>query len=315
MLDSRRLRILVEVARRGTIAATADALAYTPSAISQQLASLEREVGAVLLERDRRGAHLTEAGEALVAHAAGVLQELERAEAAVEAATRRVAGRFVIGAFQSFALTVLPPALTSLAERHPDLEVRLVELEPEPAGAALQARDIDLGLVLEFDHAKVPTSPDVAHQPLLEEEYWAVLPREIGLSRPPVLDLADLADQPWIAAEAATGCGIALRMACVDSGFEPDVVHVANGYDVVVEFVRAGRGVSLVPDLMLNRLPEGVTVHRLARPYGRRTMAAVRCGAAARPTVAAVVTALREAAETCLEEGRSPALGAVAATG
>jgi DNA-binding transcriptional LysR family regulator len=315
MLDSRRLRILVEVARRGTIAATAEALAYTPSAISQQLTSLEREVGAVLLERDHRGAHLTEAGEALVAHAAGVLQELERAEAAVEAATRRVAGRFVISAFESFALTVVPPALTSLAQRHPDLEVHLVEMEPGPALDALQARDVDLALVLEFDHAKVPTSSDVAHEPVLDEEYWAVLPREMGLTRPPVLDLADLADQPWIAAQAATGCGIALRMACVDSGFDPDVVHVANGYDVVVEFVRAGRGVSLVPDMMLNRLPEGVTVHRLARPYGRRTMAAVRCGAATRPTVAAVVAALREAAEACLHEGRRPALGAVAAAG
>src|ERR1700694_4194186 len=139
-LDVRRLRLLREVALRGTIAAAAEALSFTASAVSQQLTTLEREAGAELLERNGRGVRLTDAGSMLVSHAESILAELERAESDLEELRTTVAGRIRVAAFPSVTAAVLAPAFAALAERHPGLTVTHSEFEPEHA-----LREVKLG--------------------------------------------------------------------------------------------------------------------------------------------------------------------------
>src|ERR1044071_7399345 len=160
MLDARRLRLLRDLARLGTIAAVADAHTYTPSAVSQQLAALEREAGVPLLERTGRRVALTPAGEVLVAHAEIVLGALEQASAAMATAARGVSGPLRIGAFPTAVRTLLPGALVALGARHPHLELHVSELDPVVVPDALRERRIDIGMVQDYDVA--PVEPDPA---------------------------------------------------------------------------------------------------------------------------------------------------------
>src|SRR5262245_30504115 len=159
MLDVRRLRFLRELAARGTIAATADALGYTAPAVSQQLAALEREAGVELLERNGRRRRLTPAGEELVARTEGILRELEAAEAALERTTTHVAGVLRCAAFASAHRTLLPAAIARLATEHPDLRVTTRDLEPEDSLPALKLGELDLALAQEYGFAPAPKDP------------------------------------------------------------------------------------------------------------------------------------------------------------
>src|ERR687889_1965588 len=152
MLDLRRLRLLRELHERGTIAAVADALQFTPSAVSQQLAMLEREAGVRLLERAGRGVRLTDAGLVLVGHAAALLERAARAEADLAAAAGEVSGRGRIAGFQSVMLRLALPAIERLAREAPGLRCELVEAEPEQAIPALALGDLDLVLGDEWEH-------------------------------------------------------------------------------------------------------------------------------------------------------------------
>src|SRR5262245_50259308 len=147
MLDVRKLRLLREFARRGTIAAVAGALAYSPSAVSQQLSALEREAGVRLLERTGRQVRLTAAGSVLVEHAEAVLAALEEAAAALGNAGTGVVGQLRIGAFPTAVRTLLPAALVALGRDHPRLELMVNELDPADAPEALRARRLDVALV------------------------------------------------------------------------------------------------------------------------------------------------------------------------
>src|SRR4051794_18385812 len=156
MLDVRRLRLLRELAARRTVTAVAEALSYTPSAVSQQLAALERDAGVALLERVGRGVQLTDAGRRLVVHAEAILARLEAAEADLECAT---AGRVRIAAFQTAAHALVLPVLGPLEARHPDLQCELVQAEAEQALPALRLGDVDLVIAEEYDHAPRPRDP------------------------------------------------------------------------------------------------------------------------------------------------------------
>lgn len=176
MLDVRRLRLLRELDRRGTIAAVAEALAFSPSAVSQQLAVLEREAGLPLLERTGRRVRLTPAGETLVRHADAVLERLERAGAELAEARGGLAGALRIGAFPTAARAIVPAALTALARRHPGLEPRVSETDPAAVAHALRAGDLDVALVHAYDLVPTPREPGIDTEPLYREAMYLAAP-------------------------------------------------------------------------------------------------------------------------------------------
>ncbi|MGH2947854.1 MAG: LysR family transcriptional regulator [Solirubrobacteraceae bacterium] len=292
MLDVRRLRVLRELAARGTVAATADALGYTAPAVSQQLAALEREAGVALLERNGRRRRLTPAGEELVARTEGILRELEAAEAALARTTTHVAGVLRCGAFASAHRALLPPAIAALAGRHPDLRVSTRELEPEESLPALKLGELDLAIAQEHAFGPTPDDPALERTDLLEDPLRVALPAGHRLATNPSIELAALATEPWIAGRDGSFCHDVVLLAARAAGFEPKLAHITNEFSVAYALVAASAAVALVPELA-GPPPPGVVVRPVqGRSLSRHIYAAVRAGSSARPAVAALLQAL-----------------------
>jgi DNA-binding transcriptional LysR family regulator len=294
MLDVRRLRVLRELAARGTIAATADALGYTPPAVSQQLAALEREAGVALLERNGRKRRLTPAGEELVARTEAVLNALEAAEAAVERVTTQVAGTVRLAAINSIHNRLLPAALGELARRHPDLRLSTRELEPSESLPALKLGELDLALAAEYDFAPIEADPALERHVLADDPNRLALPAGHAAAEAPPgsVPIEELAGERWIAGREGTFCHATVVHTCRRAGAEPLIAHRTNDFDVSYALVAAGAGVAIVPELA-GPPPAGVALVEPAGGLpGRRLFAAVRTGAADRPAVAAVLAAL-----------------------
>jgi DNA-binding transcriptional LysR family regulator len=285
MLDVRRLHLLRDLAHLGTIAAVAEAHAYTPSAVSQQLTALRREAGVPLLQRTGRGVSLTAAGFALVEHAEVVLGALEAADATLAARRGGLSGPAGIGAFPSAVRTLLPAALTALGREHPGLDLRVTEIDPVAAPDALRDRRLDVALVHDYDLVPAAPDPTLDSVALLEEDVLLATP---GCG-------ATEAEADWIAGSPGTLCHTLTLRACEAKGFTPRIRHYADDFTAVLALVAAGQGVSLVPQLGIERTPEGVRL--LPVPIRRRTRIAYRRGAGAHPAVAACVTALRTATD------------------
>jgi DNA-binding transcriptional LysR family regulator len=293
MLDVRRLRLLRELAHRGTIAAVAEALAYTPSAVSQQLSALEREAGTPLLARTGRRVALTPAAHGLVAHADAVLARLERAEADLAASRAGPTGPLRIGAFPSAARAVVPAALAALSAAHPALEPRLRELDPAAVAGALRTGEVDVALVHDYDFVPAPAEPGVETAALFEETMFLAAPRALTPLPGEPHPLRRWRDAPWIVAPADTRCGTMTVRACEAAGFTPDARHVVDDFPAVLALVAIGGGVALVPELGIAAPDAGVALTPL--PMHRRTLAAHRRGAGAHPAIAAFVAAMRAA--------------------
>ena len=292
MLDVRRLRVLRELAARGTIAATADALGYTAPAVSQQLAALEREAGVALLERNGRRRRLTPAGTELVARTEGILRELEAAEAALERTATHVAGVLRCAAFASAHRMLVPPAIARLAGEHPDLRLTTVELEPEDSLPALKLGELDVALAQEYAFAPNPPDAALERTELADEPVRVALPADHPLATAGSVDLAALAAEPWVAGRDGSFCHIVVIHSARRAGFEPQIAHITNEFSVAYAIVAARAGVALVPELA-GPPPPGVVVKPIAgRPPSRRIYAAVRSGSADRPAVAAMLAAL-----------------------
>ncbi|UFS99883.1 LysR family transcriptional regulator [Nocardia huaxiensis] len=286
MLDIRKLRLLRELAHRETIAAVADALSYTPSAVSQQLTALEREAGVPLLERTGRRVTLTPAAHGLVGHTESILAILEQAAAELVQGRTTLAGTLRIGTFPTAIRTILAPALVILSTEHPALELTVTELDPALAPDALRAETLDIALIQEYDYVPVDPGAALDTEPLLEETiYLAALSDS---------SLAGHRQTSWIAGTPGTLCHTMTVRACQAAGFTPRIRHHADDFDAVLELVAAGAGVALVPELGAHTPPPTVTLTPLdAR---RRTRIAYRRGMAAHPAVRAARTALRRAA-------------------
>ncbi|MER5728256.1 LysR substrate-binding domain-containing protein [Streptomyces sp. NPDC002138] len=327
MLDLRRLRLLRELARRGTIAAVAEALAFSPSAVSQQLSVLEREAGLPLLERTGRRVRLTPAGHHLVGHAEAVLERLEQAEADLAEARGGPAGALRVGAFPTATRAIVPAALVTLARRHPALEAMVSETDPAAVADALRAGDLDVALVHEYDFVPAPEEPGLTAEPLFREAMYLAEPAPPGPAAPgpepaPASTPAAGPDQgallrahrraPWITATPGTLCHAMTVRACQAAGFTPRERHRVDDFATVLALVAAGQGVAVVPQLGVtgsvgsvgpavsgapgeSGMPAvpGVRLTRL--PMERRTKIAFRSGAAAHPAVAAFAAALRAA--------------------
>ena len=315
MLDVRRLRLLRELAHRGTIAAVADALAFTPSAVSQQLSALEREAGLPLLERTGRRVVLTPAGRALVRHAEAVLEQLERAAAELAHARHGLAGQLRIGTFSSAARTMIPSALVALAERHPGLEPMLSEIDPAGVADALRAGELDVALIHEYDFVAARPEPGLATAPLCTEDMYlasstahaqstdisggvavsgVAVPGGIAAPGGVAAAIGAWRAAPWITATPGTMCHEMTIRACQAAGFAPYVRHRVDYFGAVLALVASGQGVALVPELGLtDPLPSGVVLTPV--PMSRRTKIAFRSGAEGHPAVAAIADALRSA--------------------
>ncbi|MDH6704200.1 DNA-binding transcriptional LysR family regulator [Kitasatospora sp. MAA19] len=286
MLDVRRLRLLRELAHLGTIAAVAEALSFSPSAVSQQLSVLEKEAGVPLLERTGRRVALTPAGRNLVRHAEAVLALLEQAGAELAHARRGLAGPLRIGTYPSAARAIIPAVLAELAAWHPGLEPMVAEVDPAGVGAALRAGELDVALVHEYDLVPADPEPGLAMTRPVFTEPMYLAARTPGT-------VAEQRGAPWIMAPPGTLCHSMAVRACESAGFAPRIRHQIDDFATVLALVAAGQGVALVPQLGTAQPPPGVVLTRL--PMYRRTRAAFRAGAGSHPAVSAFVSALHTA--------------------
>jgi DNA-binding transcriptional LysR family regulator len=299
MLDLRRVRLLCELHARGTIAAVADALQFTPSAISQQLAILERESGVRLLERAGRGVRLTDAALTLVGHADALLERAALAEADLAAAAGTVSGRARVAGFQSVTLNLAIPAIEALARDAPRLRCELVEAEPEPAIPALALGDIDLVLADEWQHQPRHLPPSLQRHDLLSDPVNLVLPERHAVLRrhAAAVPLAELRGEPWASGHPAMGWEEMTQRICRElGGFEPDIRFRANDATVSLALVSRGLAVAMLPDLPLRERPGGFVVRAIAEGEVTRVIFAVtRAADAARPSTQALLAAIRDA--------------------
>lgn len=299
MLDVRRLRLLCDLSRLGTIAAVAQAHTYTPSAVSQQLSVLEREAGVALLERTGRRVTFTAAGRVLVQHAETVLAALEHTTAALAAVATGLSGPLRIGAFPTAVRTLLPAALVALGHRHPELELMVTECDPVAVPAALRERRLDIGLLHDYDIVPVEADPVLDAVPLLDETVFLAVPE----TTPTCEDadaLRDMHDAAWIMASPGTLCHTVTLHVCRAAGFTPRARHHADDFATVLTLVAADQGVSLVPQLAATQPPAGVRLIPL--PTRRRTRIAYRRGAAVHPAVAAFISAISASTSAFLKQ-------------
>ena len=300
MLDLRRLRLLRELEERGTIAAVADALQFTPSAVSQQLAMLEREAGVRLLERSGRGVRLTDPALVLVRHADALLERAALAEADLAAAAGTVTGRARIASFQSVALRLALPAMQALARDAPGLRCELVESEPEQALPALALGDVDLVLGDEWQHQPRRMPAGLERHELLRDPVPIVLPSRHPAARRHrgAVPLAALAGEAWVTGHPDMGWEELTCRACLQhGGFDPDIRHRTNDATIALALVARGLAVALVPELALPRSRAGLAVRPVAEgPIDRETFAFTRAADAARPSTQALLAAVRDAA-------------------
>jgi len=294
-----RLRLLHELHARGTIAAVAEALHFTPSAVSQQLAVLEREAGVPLLEPAGRGVRLTDPALVLVGHAGALLEQAERAEAELAAAAGQVAGRARVASFQSVALHVAIPAMQELARSAPDLELQLVEAEPEESLPALALGDVDLVLADEWHHQPHARPPGVDRRDLWSDEVNLILPADHPAARRHrrAVPLAELAGEVWSTGHPGTGWEeMVLRTCRRVGGFDPEIRHRTNDSVLTLGLVAAGEAVTLLPDLVHPGARPGVTVRAVAgHTLDRAIYAATRTADATRPSVQALLAAVEAA--------------------
>jgi DNA-binding transcriptional LysR family regulator len=315
MLDVRRLRLLREVKLRGTLAAVADALAYSPSSVSQQLTLLEKEVGVPLLEKSGRRVLLTPQAELLVARAAEVLDTLERAEGELAASLTTVSGTVRLAVFQSAAHAVIPQALTLLSADFPELRVEITEREPELGLFEVSARDFDLVIAEQYPGHTRERRPDLdrvhlvtdvirlAIGPLVAKPSGAVdiakriEPVEIAKRIEPVeiRALADAATLPWVMEPQGTAARAWATQLCRAAGFEPDVRFETADLMAHIRLIRSGNAVGLLPDLVWAGESPSVRLLELPGAPHRDVFTSARRSSAERPGVSAVREALARA--------------------
>ncbi|MDT0322150.1 LysR family transcriptional regulator [Streptomyces millisiae] len=305
MYNLRRLEILRELRHRGTLAAVAAALSYSPSAVSQQLSQLEREVGAPLLEPHGRRVRLTPQAEILVAHTEAVLRRLDRAAADIAASLAEVTGSLRIAGFQTAALALLPPALSWLRETHPGVRLTFTQAEPDTALPALLARDCDLVVDEVFPGRPQARAAEVEHRTLWRD------PMRLATREP--AELAALAGRPWAMEPVGTPAREWTTAVCREAGFEPDVAFESADMLVHAELVAAGHAAAFLPDLLWYDRRPPVALRHLAADHHRDVLVTVRSGAAEHPLVQAVLAALTAAADAAraavrqhLGQGGSP---------
>lgn len=299
MLDVKRLRILREVAQRGSFSAAADELYLSQSAVSQQIATLEREVRMKLLDRTREGPKLTEAGRVLVSHADAAIARLEEAERELAAIAGLEGGELRLASFPSASATLLTEAVSIFHERHPNVRLSIADAEPEESLPRLRGGELDLAL--SFDYPTVPSAEDrdLERTLILTESMHLAVPKRHPLAERQVVPMAELSDERWLCGSRPSNCGEVIFRACRDAGFEPNVGFESDDYHVMQGFISAGLGFTLLPDLALPTLRDDLVVRATDPPAPeRRVWAATRAEGARSPATEEMVAILAEVGES-----------------
>ncbi|MGW6258334.1 LysR family transcriptional regulator [Streptomyces sp. NPDC055085] len=297
MYDPTRLAALVAVAEAGSITRAAERLGYTPPALSQQVAKLEREAGAALLVRSHRGTRLTGAGELLVARARRVLDEMELARHELARLAGLSGGTLRLGTFQTAGIHLLPPVLSAFRRAHPDVELAVSDYEPPHGIAAVAAGEVDLALTHTYEPApRVPLPSSVAVEAVLVEELVLVTaPGHVLAAGSGRLPLADLAGQPLISMAPDHPPRQAVEAALARAGATPAVLVETPGYALVCALVSAGLGVAVVPEMVASTAATPVGTRLLDPGDLRRTISVVHRAEGATPAADAFRALLRGA--------------------
>ncbi|WP_043844066.1 LysR family transcriptional regulator [Amycolatopsis taiwanensis] len=301
MLNPVHLRTLATVVRTGSFADAARQLGYTGSAVSQQIAALERAVKLPLFERGAHSVRPTPVAAFLAGHARDALAALEQLDDELRALASGWRGRLRLGSFPTASERLLPACLAAYAPAHPAVEVRLDEGEPEELMPLLGDGELDLAVVFSYDLVPRRWPSGLQATPLLHEELVLLLPRDHRLAGAGTVELAELADETWVATREGTAAVLCVSRLCAAAGFEPRIDYRSNDYAVIRGFVRAGLGIALVPALGY-RETESVVAVRLAGSDARRHITALHRATAVNPVVADAVTALRDAARALTRE-------------
>jgi DNA-binding transcriptional LysR family regulator len=308
MLDTRRLRVLCEVAKHGSFSAAAATLGYTQPAVSRQIATLEAEAGTVLVLRVPQGAVLTDAGQLLVKRAETILASLVDAETELRALAGLEGGRLRLASFASAAASILPLAIARFRERFPAVELTIAMADPIESLPRLRAGELDLALSHEALSAR--SGPDamelrgaIEQVHLFDDPMYVAMPPEHPLACEQELGLARFADQPWMLATTKTCPDSRLFLrACHDAGFEPQIAFQNDDYPAILGFVAAGVGVALIPDMVCRGIRDDVVVRELdPAPPNRPIMAALSAGYRS-PAAAAMLNVLREVCDEWVAE-------------
>ncbi len=303
MLNLNRLRVLIEVVSHGSFSGAAHALSYTQSAVSQAIARLEAETGTTLLVRDRRGIRPTAAGATLVEHAEAIFAQVGAAEAELADVLGIRGGRLRVASFPSAGATLMPHAIATFRQRHPDVSLTLAEGEPEEIAPRLRAGEFDLALLFEFPGVRERPGTGLRNVSLLEDPMHVALPADHALAAKPALSLEDLRDDDWVQTSAASPCARHVVRSCLAAGFEPHVTFESDDYETVQGLVAAGVGVALIPRLALTRVHPGIVVRELApRSPTRKVVAATMAGPGVVPAARTMVRILSDVATHYGEE-------------
>jgi DNA-binding transcriptional LysR family regulator len=275
MLSATRLRVLAELAERGSFSAAADALDYTQSAVSKQVAALEREVGTQLVVREVRPVRLTPAGEALVRHARTVLEGLAAAEAEVESIAALESGRLRVGTYSSVGATLVVQAVAAFRERHPDVRITLLEAGRDRLVKGVRAGDLDVAAVFDFPALGVTVDDGLEGRPLLDESHVLLLHPEHRLARKRTVTMADLRDEDWLFPTLGPDSPTQklFTAACAAAGYEPRIVFRVNDCEMFQALVAAGVGIGFLPRLALHPVHPGVVIKQVAEAPKRRILA------------------------------------------
>jgi DNA-binding transcriptional LysR family regulator len=307
MLNAARLQTFAEVARQGSISAAALELAYTQSAVSQQIAALEAEAGVALLDRHARGVRLTTAGQALLARAEGVLASLQAAEAELAAIGGLRGGLLRAASFPTAGATLMPLAIATFRSRHPEVQLTLAEGEPEQIAPRLAAGELDLALLFEFDEP-LPARR-IERVELLQDPLYLALPGGHRLAGRRRLRLEDLRAEAWIQTSHESACARHVVRSCLAAGFTPNVSFESDDYQTVQGLVAAGVGVALIPELALSSVRQDIAIRALhPQPPQRRVIAAAPSSARRTPAATAMLEILTQIAAryTPLGPARAP---------
>lgn len=297
MLNLERLRTLDALARHGSVSAAADGLHVTTSAVSQQMAKLEREVGQQLLAKNGRGVRLTDTGRLLADHASRILSQVELAQSEIEARRGQVVGEVRIAAFPTAARGLFPAALSSLRRDHAELRVLSTELEPEAAVREVIRGDLDLAVVLDWSNKRLPVPGGLAQAHLLDDVPDVAMPADHPLADRAEVDLEEFADDEWVSWPQGEFCHEWLVFTLRSKGFEPRIAHLAGEHHTQLALIAAGLGVCVAPRLGRGAVPEGVALVPVRQRMRRHVHAVWRTDADRRPSIRAAVEALRRAAE------------------
>ena len=291
MLDVRRMQVLRAVVTTGSVTAAAANLGYTPSAVSQQVAALEKQAGVALLERVGRGVRPTAAGRLLTEHSAIIDRQIAEAETALADLRAGRTGHVTISYFATAGATLVAPAVARLREEHPGVRIDLKMSDPEdPLPEVTQGR-ADLAIVVRPDDR---LQPGIHLVHLIDDPYRVVLPKGHRLASKRVVDLTDLADEPWVGSEWPGPCLDAILDGCAAAGFTPNFVVQSEDYPTAQGFVAAGLGVSLIPELGLANRHPAVVIRKVRGPEPLRAIyAAVREASLGQPTLGGLLAALQ----------------------